>query len=639
MRQNPDRRYTPQTCYAFLKPAIDAHTLGLISAKELLEDCGYRVLIADHDIQEAIVEYKNEKRLQIVLDWIAETQAAHLALSYRLDGQDAANMLGFLIEAAHKRQLFSDQGGYLKYIYYAGLPDACAIVNTAFKGRVTCLGGGETAMETLEILRVPTALIPNELKEAGQYDEHLLSFGRDLIRKQDYLGEKPTQPSYTDFGTAKDSIEKRLDAASGDNYRPLIRAHVGPYNASMTRRENVDTFLNWTRDLAAAGLLDVLSVGSSQLTQSRFGESWAGDVNGGGVPIATPDEFREVWLAARPMLVRTYAGTRDMQALAAMYEDTIHSAWHALSIWWFNRLDERGPYTLYESLREQLKTIDSIAGFGTAFEANVSHHFAFRGSDDVSYIVSSFLSAKYAKQSGIRTFIAQNMLNTPRSTWAISDIAKSRALLRLLRELESPGFRIVHQPRAGLDYFKPDLTEARAQLAAVSALMDDIEPDNKQSPPIIHVVSYSEAAHLADPPVINESIQITLHAIRQWRAERQRGYVPDTRRNREIRMLEDELYESAKAVISAAESLIPNLYSPEGFYLAFAAGFMPVPYLWRDQEEFAHAINWRTKVIRGQVRLVDDFDVPLSDPVRIETAKMGLNSAREKLEEFTKILK
>lgn len=494
-------------------------------------------------------------------------------------------------------------------------------------------------METLESLRVPAALIPHELMEAGQYDQSLLSFGRDLIRKQNYLGEKAANWNYSDFGTAKDSIQKRLNAAQLAGNRPLIRAHVGPYDANLSRRENVETFLRWARELADAGFLDVLSIGTSQLTQSRFGDSWDGAVNGGGVPLANRAEFAEAWQAARPMLVRSYAGTRDMRSLAAMYEETIHIAWHALSIWWFNRLDERGPYTLYESLVEQLHTIDQIASYGTAFEANVSHHFAFRGSDDVSYIVSNYTAAKYAKQAGVRSYIAQNMLNTPRSTSALADVAKSRALLRLLRELEGASFRIIFQPRAGLDFFKPDLMEARAQLAAVSALMDDIECDNRQSPPLIHVVSYSEASHLANPAVINESIQITLHAIRSWREERRRGHTMDLRANQEIKRVEDELFYSAKAIIQAAESSITDLYSPEGFYLLFAAGFMPVPYLWRDQEEFQKAINWRTKMIQGRIRLVDDFDVPLSDPVRIETARMGLDFAKRNLRENLKILR
>lgn len=624
-------RDEPRTVYAFLKPAIDAHTLGLISAAELLRDCGYQVEIAPHPIQEAIVSYQDEHSLKLVLDWLENSKARHFALSYRLDGRDAKSILGRIMHEAQKRHLFLGQGGKLEQIFYAGLPDACAIVSAEFGERIVCFGGGESPGETLKLLSVPEDRIPVELKKAGKYDESLLAFGHKIIEKQDYQAVLPVLRDYPEVGTTKDSLLKRLTASQTSGYSPVMRAHVGPYDASLSRRENVDTFLRWTKELAGAGFLDVLSIGSSQLSQSRFGDSWDGLIDGGGVPLASSAEYREVWEAARPMLCRTYAGTRDLSELVAIYEDSLHTAWHAMSIWWFNRLDERGPYTLYQSLQEQLRAIRLIAKYKTPFEANVSHHFAFRGSDDVSYIVSAYLSAKYAKSAGVSTFIAQNMLGTPRSTWAITDIAKSRALLRLLNEIADKGFRIIHQPRAGLDYFKPELKEAKAQLAAVSALMDDIDPTNDLSPPMIHVVSYSEAAHLADPAVINESIRITKHAIDSWREERRKGYTADVIKNPEIREMEEELYSSAKHIIAVCEKLIPNLYSPDGFYLLFASGFLPVPYLWRDQDEFRSAIDWKTKVIRGRVRLIGENDLPLSDEERTGIASENLAAAERNL--------
>ena len=88
----------------------------------------------------------------------------------------------------------------------------------------------------------------------------------------------------------------------------------------------------------------------------------------------------------------------------------------------------------------------------------------------------------------------------------IQDLAKSRALLNLIKELQDDSFRVVLQTRAGLDYLKPDIEEAKGQLASVTAMMDDIEPNNCYSPEIIHVVSYSEALFLATPDIIDDSI-------------------------------------------------------------------------------------------------------------------------------------
>lgn len=78
--------------------------------------------------------------------------------------------------------------------------------------------------------------------------------------------------------------------------------------------------------LVTSGFLDILSIGTSQLTQSNFGEDWQDKPNHGGVPLNSPEEFAAVWQAARPMLIRTYAGTKNILTLAQMYEETIHIA-------------------------------------------------------------------------------------------------------------------------------------------------------------------------------------------------------------------------------------------------------------------------------------------------------------------------
>ncbi|MGQ9881463.1 MAG: hypothetical protein ACUVSV_11465 [Armatimonadota bacterium] len=113
------------------------------------------------------------------------------------------------------------------------------------------------------------------------------------------------------------------------------------------------------------------------------------------------------------------------------------------------------PYSVRENLHQHLEALRFIAESGKPFEPNIPHHFAFRGTDDISYVVSSVLAARTAKRLGVRTLILQNMLNTPKATWGIQDLAKSRALLSLVRELEDENFRVILQPRAGLDYFPP----------------------------------------------------------------------------------------------------------------------------------------------------------------------------------------
>ena len=615
--------------YGFIKPAIDAHTLGINAAAELLRTCGCDVIIAEDSVAEAMNDYLYEVKRQVAVDWMIRENINRLGISYRLDKNDAVRMMGYLLEEMRKNRLLHYQGGPVDAVCFAGLPEACRLMEQEFDGLVTVFQGGESDRETLGMLGVPEEKIPMEIREGSRYDEARMGFGRQIVASREYRKWEPADPpDYPDYGTERDTVEKRLNARKGARGSvPLTRAHVGPYSSEVSREENVKEFLSWVKTLAGDRYLDIISIGSSQLTQSDFGGDWDSKVNGGGVPIHSPEEYRMVWEASRPLFLRTYAGTRDIPALARMYEETIHICWHALSLWWFNRLDGRGPYDVYTNLKQHIETIRYIAGTNKLFEANVSHHFAFRGADDVTYIVSAYLAAKLAKKLGIRTFVLQNMLNTPRSTWGIQDLAKSRAMVKLVRSLEDRNFRVILQPRAGLDYFKPDMEEARMQLAAVTALMDDIDPHNEADPPIIHVVSYSEASRLATPDIIKESIRITQHSLQKYREERRMGKVEDMSRNRNVAERSAGLLQSSGELLTAMEETFDDLYSAEGLYKVLAAGFLPVPWIWGETEEFRHARDWITKPVKGGVAVVDENHKVMSMEDRIAIVRTNCGDA------------
>ena len=73
----------------------------------------------------------------------------------------------------------------------------------------------------------------------------------------------------------------------------------------------------------------------------------------------------------------------------------------------------------------------------------------------------------------------------------------------------------------------------------------------------------------------------------------------------EIQKRQYELETACRKIIRAMEETIPALYSPEGLYLAFVAGWLPVPELWSDSEEFVHAKGWGTRMTNGSVVLCD----------------------------------
>jgi hypothetical protein len=620
-----------QKVFGFVKPSPDAHTLGINYAADLLRRCGYETHIARMDICDALSGIKNKKNTAILKDWLIMNRINILCFSYRLEPSDGVKLFGELFYILKKEALMDYQGGKIKELYFAGLPPACETIRKEYRENIITFFGDETPVETLSKLGVPKERLPLELKEGCAYDEDRLKFGRELIEEGKYLNfNKPPNGDYPEYGTQNDSFALRLDASRKKGTYPLIRAHIGPYLPN--RKEAITLFINWIKQLAREGMLDVLSIGTSQLTQSKFGENWDDKSNGGGVPVNSEDEFYEIWKASRPMLVRTYAGTKRIKDLLKIYEKTINNAWNALSFWWFSRIDGRGDNGVYENLLEHTDCLKFIAEINKPFEPNIPHHFAFRGADDITYITSAYLAAKTAKKLGIKYLILQNMLNTPKSTWGINDLAKSRAMLKLVKSLEDQNFKVYLQTRAGLDYFSPDLNKSRAQLAAVTAMMDDIEPQNELSPDIIHVVSFSEAISLATPEILDESIKITLHSLDKYRLLRKEGKIKDMSLNPDIDNKTSELVENVLKRITAIEKSINNPYSAEGLYLAFASGFLPVPYLWEEVEEFRFAVNWKTAILNGGVCLVDNKGMPLTEEqvgtiagLNIETATKNLN--------------
>jgi len=597
----------PRPTFGLLKPSVDAHTLGVASFSQLIEDCGWRVVIADPKICNALNDLEKPLNIDLLVGWLVSNRISSIGFSYRLDPADGVRAFGKLFAFLTREKLLSKSMGGVSKLVFAGLPETCKMVEREFGHQVDVFWGDETPQETLLKIGVPRDLWPESLSQSSAYDDSRVAFAKQLLESAKHLSSLPSpHPTYPEFGTFKDSLAARINYKNAHGLMPLMRAHVGPYQAD--RIKAISEFKKWASNLAKSGFLDILSIGSSQLTQEAFGEKWDGRSNGGGVPINSPSEFFEIWEAARPMLVRTYSGTRDTLGMAKLYDQTINNAWHALSLWWFCQTDDRGPHDLLTNLKNHFQTLRYIATTGRPFEPNIPHHFAFRGSDDLTYVVSVILAARLAKRIGIRAFVFQNMLNTPKATWGVQDLAKSRAILALLKPLQSSSFLIYFQPRAGLDYFSYKLDKAKIQLAAVTALMDDIEPWKQSSPDIIHVVSYSEGAFLATPEVVNESIQITRVALEEYRSLRKFGAVPDMTENEEVMKRTHALIDGATVLLNKIEAVIPDTYTPEGFYKIFWAGFLPVPQLWGAREAFHYSTVWKTRMIDGGSRIVDQHN-------------------------------
>ncbi|MCK5527572.1 MAG: cobalamin-binding protein, partial [Candidatus Latescibacteria bacterium] len=372
---------TPHDVIGLAKTEVDAHTLGIATMAEILRECGFNPIVSESLISRAFSDPQKANHSSLIQKWIREQRISVLGFSYRLNTEDAVLLFRKLMVQLEQKGLLKAAGGPLKRICFAGLPAACDRIRHRYKDEVGVFYGDETPLESLKILGIDPALAPKNIRKTHPYDSALERFGEDVIQKGDLGSIAPVDRHFSKhFGSKKEKLVDRIKHGRENKLPPIIRAHAGPYQSN--RKDAVDQFVDWSKKLAESGLLDVLSIGTSQLTQEKFGEHWNGLPNGGGVPINSPEEYRRIYQASRPMLVRTYSGTTHIKELANMYEDTINNAWHALSLWWFSQLDGRGPNALLDNLKEHFDTIRTIASTGKPYEPNVPHHFAFRGSDD-----------------------------------------------------------------------------------------------------------------------------------------------------------------------------------------------------------------------------------------------------------------
>ncbi len=352
---------------------------------------------------------------------------------------------------------------------------------------------------------------------------------------------------------------------------PLIRHHFGLPTLEATEAG--------IAQIAEAGVLDVISLGTDQDAQENFFHPERQNPRrrgAGGVPVRSPEDFRRLYRASRRgnfPLMRTYTGTDDFIRLAEMYVETIHIAWAAIPIFWFNRMDGRGPWDLEGSIREHQKLMAWYGARNIPVEVNEPHHWGMRDAPDVLFVVSAYLSAYIAKAAGVRDYLAQLMFNSPADLSDKMDLAKMLAVLDLIAPLEDETFRIYRQTRTGLLSYPVDPDQARAHLAASVYLQMALKPH------IVHVVGYTEADHAATAAEVIESCKLARRAIENAL----RGQ-PDMTRDPEVQARKEELLAEAQVTLQAIRNLAPAdvadpLTDPATLTRAVTQGVLDAPQL------------------------------------------------------------
>ena len=370
---------------------------------------------------------------------------------------------------------------------------------------------------------------------------------------------------------------------------PIVRAHFGLPDLKET--------VIGIRQIAKAEVLDIISIAPDQNTQANYfhPEKQIDELSGaGGVPLRCREDFEELYQASlvgnRPLL-RIYAGTRDFIQLAKLFRDTIKNAWAAIPIFWFNKMDGRGPLTLKEAIKQHLEVIKWHGDNNIPVEINDSHHWSLRDAPDAIAVADMYLSGIIAKKLGVKHFIAQYMFNTPPSSSFDMDLAKILAKNELLQTLVGDSFSVIKQVRTGIASFPLNLNKAKGQLAAATLIQLAIKPD------IVHVVSYSEASHAARPEDIIESCNIVEQVI-------------NTAYSSELNIIDDKIKKRKEELIKQARwivNLIPGLartpFEQENPFVNFKVlnrlikyGIFDAPHL--KNNEFALG-RIKTKIIEG----------------------------------------
>jgi hypothetical protein len=615
----------------FLDPAADSRSLGsLVAIEQMLEACGLETIWAGREICEAADKASSMAAARSLGNWIKGRGVTAVVYGCRREPELALRLLSDFLVALKSTRSLATEGGRVRTLFFAGLSETCDIVRERFPAVSGVFRGDEGPAEIIEILGLPRSLLPDRAARDIAYDEARIAFGRELVEKGEYLSVGPVdRKGSRRFGQRGDGIAARIAHGAARGLPPIVCATVGAFLPD--RKEALDLLRVRAASLARSGLLDVLNIRTSRLSRSEFGRNWEGMVDGGGVPIRTPEEFAEIWRAARPMLLRSPAGARDVESAARILEESLDAAWQAFSLWWTCLIDRRGPNSVAENISQHLAAIKSVAADEKPVEPDAPHRFAARGGDDLTYVLSGLVAAKAAKAAGVQKLILPISIGAAGRTWSLEDLAKARALLHLVRELEDADFKVYLRAKSDpTDSFRSP-GEAKARLAAATALMDDIEPGDASSPQIIHVASYSEGSTPSNPDAIDESIRIARHALEAYRANREAGGVEDMSSNPQVLLRTSELLRDTRNAIGAIESSIAFPYGATGLYEILASGFFAAPDLPECREEFAAAVRWRTRPIGGAIVAVDErgATIPAADRIAVAVEAARSRAARD----------
>ena len=523
------------------------HVAGISNFLRLAEAAGWRTIFLGPAVS-----------IEKVLEAARAEKADLVGVSYRLTPENGERLLGqFAEEAAELHE------AGIKFVF-GGTPPVAE--------RVSKLGFFE------------------KIFDGNESPEQVLA----------YLKGQPAQNL-----TASDFPQLVTERIAWRTPYPILRHHFG--------LPTMEATIDGIQKIAEAQSLDLISLGTDQDAQENFFHPERQDPRrkgAGGVPVRTLDDYRALYEASRrgnfPML-RAYSGTDDFIRYAEVLTETIHNAWCAIPLFWFNQMDGRGPWDLEGSIREHQKVMAWYGERNIPVELNEPHHWGMRDAPDVIFVVAAYLSAYNAKKYGVKDYIAQMMFNSPPGTSDAMDLAKMLAVLEIIKPLAKKDFRIWKQTRIGLLSHPLDIDAARGHLAASTYLQMALKPD------IYHIVGHTEADHAATADDVIEASKIVRRAINNALG------APNMTRSPKVQDRKRHLIAEARVTLEAIQSLAEGnvqdpLADPQTLAKAVTAGVLDAPQLMNNN--FGRGMI-RTRIVDGACEAIDESGRVLLEKERL----------------------
>jgi uncharacterized protein (TIGR01319 family) len=476
------------------------HTLGVEKFAEWLESKGIGYIAIKLGPAVSIDE---------LIDKIRESKAEVVTFCYRLGDLHVDEIIEELIEKVYKYGLEPEKTG-IRYCF-GGLRIAANLVRamTGFPILEDKFSPPEDRHFNLEKLA-------QEYKDKEKFQGFFELIVDDYVTMEEleYFAQKKVRIAKEKIKWSDDLLKRIKQVRQLEN-RPILRAHIG------AAAETTEPTIEGTRRLSESGALEIVSLAPDQACQAFLAKFVRGEEDPekyrkgeGGAPIRSKEDLRRLKEATQcgnyPM-IRIYSGTDELVELAKIFEETLHMPFPAVPIFFYNRLDGRGPLSILDGINEHFNTMRWWASIDKPLEVNDPHQWQLRRCSDDMYVTDHILCGIVALKMGIKNYVMQLMFDLPPEINPLYDLAKMKTAYELIAPLtEHFDFNIVKETRGGLSSFPPNLDKAKSHLAMTTYWQMFMEPD------IVHVVSYCEAHHDAKAEDIIASCDITKQTFEEY---------------------------------------------------------------------------------------------------------------------------